>query len=70
VQRYNFFPNKQALFLIILNKSFCLLIINQLYSNLISSFLSLRALAGASYPLARASMMYVTLASMRVCDSH
>jgi len=43
VQRYNFFPNKQALFLIILNKSFCLLIINQLYSNLISSFLSLRA---------------------------
>lgn len=47
-----------------------MLIINQLYSNLISSFLSLRALAGASYPLARASMMYVTLASMRVCDSH
>jgi hypothetical protein len=31
VQRYKFFPNKQALFLIILNKSFYLLIISWLY---------------------------------------
>jgi len=49
VQRYNFFPNKQALFLIILNKSFCLLIINQLYSNLISSFLLMLAHENKKY---------------------
>ena len=30
VQRYNFFPNKQTLFLIILNKYFNLLIYNLL----------------------------------------